>query len=105
ADRRVSLPPLRLTATSATARATIQAFDAEHFLYERYQGGGDRSPLLALYYALKPAMPRRLQLAVRRAYAPRQAAREFPAWPTEPLLVDRQEAELRELVLASGRDA
>jgi peptidoglycan/xylan/chitin deacetylase (PgdA/CDA1 family) len=94
-----------VTATTATARTELEPFDAEHFLYERYRGQTNRSPLLPLYYRLKPAIPRRLQLALRRAYAPRQAARAFPAWPIEPVLVDRQEAELLDLVLASGGDA
>jgi len=95
-----------LTSTIDTARAKLEPFDVEHFLYERYhRGGGNRSPLLSVYYTLKPAMPRRLQLALRRAYAGRQAAREFPAWPIEPVLVDRREAELRELIRTSGTDA
>jgi hypothetical protein len=77
--------------------------EAEHYLYERYHGQrGGRSPLLTLYYGVKPAMPRRLQLSLRRAYARRQAAREFPAWPFEPVLVSRWEEELRELVRAAG---
>ena len=54
-----------------------------------------------VYYALKPLMPRRLQLALRRAYAPRQAKREFPAWPFEPSLVEYRDAEL----LAQRREA
>jgi hypothetical protein len=95
-----------VTAATNTARSALEPFDADEYLCERYHPGRrNRSPLLSLYYALKPAMPRRLQLALRRAYAPRQAAREFPAWPIEPLLVDRQEAELIALVLASGTDA
>src|SRR5262245_58676084 len=46
------------------------------------------------YYALKPMLPRRLQIAVRRAYAKRQARTEFPRWPIEPLLVERRRDEL-----------
>ena len=81
-----------------------EPFDDEYFLHERYHGrGGNRSPLLSLHYALKPVVPRRLQLALRRAYASRQATRRFPAWPIEPVLVERLEGELRERVLASGR--
>lgn len=71
------------------------AFDAEHFLHERYAGAHGRSRLLPIYYACKPLIPRRAQLAMRRRYAPRQAARSFPAWPIEPILVDRYYDELR----------
>jgi peptidoglycan/xylan/chitin deacetylase (PgdA/CDA1 family) len=92
-----------MTSTVDIAPAGLPPFDADHYRYERYHGeAGGRSPLLSLYYALKPALPRQLQLAVRRAYARRQAGREFPAWPLEPILVERREAELRELVRANG---
>jgi hypothetical protein len=68
--------------------------EPETLLYERYVGPATRSRKLDVYYALKPLMPRRLQLALRRAYAPRQARREFPAWPFEPALVDHRDHEL-----------
>lgn len=71
--------------------------DERHYLEERYRGeSGSRSPLLSAYYALKPLLPRRLQIAMRRRYAKRQARTEFPRWPIEPLLVERRRAELRE---------
>jgi hypothetical protein len=73
----------------------------ESLLYERYLGPATRSRKMDVYYALKPMMPRRLQLALRRAYAPRQARREFPAWPFEPSLVEHRDAEL----LAERREA
>jgi len=74
---------------------------AEHFLYERYRDPGAGSRLRNGYYALKPLLPRTAQLTLRRAYAPRQARRAFPAWPIEPLLVERCEAELLARVRAS----
>ena len=76
---------------------------AEHFLFERYvRKGGDEKESLPLraYYALKPLIPRRAQLAMRRRYAKRQAQRPFPRWPVEPLLVDRLEEELRARIAA-----
>jgi peptidoglycan/xylan/chitin deacetylase (PgdA/CDA1 family) len=92
-----------MTSTVELAPAGPSAFDPDHYRYERYHGErGGRSPLLSVYYGLKPALPRQVQLAVRRAYAHRQAAREFPAWPFEPVLVEHAEAELRERVLANG---
>jgi peptidoglycan/xylan/chitin deacetylase (PgdA/CDA1 family) len=38
---------------------------------------------LRAYYAAKRLIPRRLQLAARRAYARRQELPEFPAWPLD----------------------
>ncbi len=77
--------------------------DPDHLLYERYRGPTNRSRKLEAYYALKPLMPRRLQLALRRAYAPRQAKAQFPAWPLESSLVEHRNAQLLEQVRASGR--
>lgn len=74
---------------------------AEHFLHERYRDPGRGSRARNAYYALKPLLPRPAQLALRRAYAPRQARRAFPAWPVEPVLVERCAADLLARVRAS----
>ncbi len=74
---------------------------AEHYLHERYKGADRAGRARDAYYALKPLLPRRLQLALRRAYAPVQARRDFPRWPIEPVLVERRDAELLELVRAA----
>jgi peptidoglycan/xylan/chitin deacetylase (PgdA/CDA1 family) len=68
---------------------------ADYYLRERYLGDRSRSPLLSLYYALKPAIPRAIQLRLRRAYAHRQAKTAFPRWPVEPVLVERGHDALR----------
>ena len=51
-----------------------------HWLYERYvndsQGWKRR-----LYYALKPIIPRPVQIALRQRYVAVQAETTFPAWP------------------------
>lgn len=78
--------------------------DPEHLLHERYKGTAQRSRKLEAYYAVKPLMPRRLQLALRRAYAPRQARATFPAWPFEASLVEHRDAELLERVREGGAD-
>jgi len=71
--------------------------DERHYLEERYRGASQpRSRAQTAYYALKPLLPRRLQLAMRRLYAKRQAQREFPRWPIEPVLVERRESEQRD---------
>ena len=70
--------------------------DDRYYLEERYrETGGKRSLPMSAYYALKPLLPRRLQIAMRRRYAKRQARTEFPRWPIEPLLVERRREELR----------
>lgn len=76
--------------------------DPDDLLYERYRGASNRSRKLEAYYALKPFVPRRLQLALRRAYAPRQARATFPAWPFESTLVEHRDAQLLARLRASG---
>ena len=75
--------------------------DPSHYLLERYIER-PRPAALSLYYRVKPAIPRPVQLAVRRAYARVQARRPFPRWPVEPLLVEAQREEIRRRL--SGRD-
>jgi peptidoglycan/xylan/chitin deacetylase (PgdA/CDA1 family) len=67
----------------------------EHFLFERYKGHEGASAPVRAYYRVRPLLPRRLQIALRRAYSVRQRRRAFPAWPIEDLLVRRWEEELR----------
>jgi hypothetical protein len=82
--------------TTAADRDLALDRDDRHYLEERYRGATEgRSPLQTGYYVVKPLLPRRLQLAMRRLYAKRQAHREFPRWPIEPVLVERREARLR----------
>jgi len=70
--------------------------DDRHYLEERYGGENTgRSTALVAYYTVKPLLPRRLQIAMRRLYARRQARTRFPRWPIEPLLVERRRAALR----------
>src|SRR5437870_13769549 len=69
--------------------------------YEDRRGGNSA---LRWFYASKPLLPRRAQLAARRLYARRQGRRAFPAWPIEPLLVDHRNEQLRRLPRASGDD-
>jgi hypothetical protein len=61
--------------------------DIERYLYERYtdQGGSWKRKL---YYAMKPMLPRPVQIALRRRYVSVQAQSAFPAWPIEPVVVN-----------------
>ena len=85
--------------------ATGHTRSREFYLHERYAQAGKRSALMEGYYAVKPVLPRRLQLALRRAYARRQAAREFPKWPAEDLLIARDREELHASARAAGGEA
>jgi peptidoglycan/xylan/chitin deacetylase (PgdA/CDA1 family) len=73
----------------------LQRDDPTYFLHERYLGGRPESPLLMPYYRLKPLIPRSVQLALRRTYARRQAARPFPSWPIEPSLIEMRDERIK----------
>lgn len=76
--------------------------DEDYYLRERYRTSRRRARLVSAYYALKPLMPPRTRLAMRRFYARRQSAQAFPRWPIEPILVERQEAEWRRRIAEAG---
>jgi peptidoglycan/xylan/chitin deacetylase (PgdA/CDA1 family) len=85
--------------------ASRNGFEPEHYLEERYRGERERSRVLSAYYRLKPLIPRPLQLAMRRAYAHRQALTEFPRWPIEPVLVEHRDEELRARLAESDAES
>jgi SAM-dependent methyltransferase len=97
-------PWLLLAARKPPSRNPLSPREDRYFLEERYHGeDAGRSRALSAYYAVKPLVPRRLQLAMRRRYAKRQARTEFPCWPIEPLLVERHRKRLLE-TLEERRD-
>ena len=61
----------------------------QNLTMERYRdlgrSGGRSSGLgVRAYYLLRPVLPRRVQLAMRRAFSRIQARATFPRWPYEP---------------------
>lgn len=52
------------------------------------------------YYAIRPLLPRRVQIALRRAFSRARTPTAFPRWPVEPSLHD-----LIDLVLQRAADA
>ena len=89
----------------AAERAAADAlFDATCFLDDAHDVTRPRSPWLGAYYALKPFVPRGLQLAVRRRYARRRPTSGFPAWPIEDVLVRLQEEHFRAEMERRGTD-
>jgi|SRR5215218_524637 len=80
-------------------------FDPDYYLRERYAERDEgQSAVMRAYYLLKPLMPRRLQIAMRRRHAARRAHTEFPAWPNESLLIEYEHARLRRELEASGAE-
>jgi hypothetical protein len=86
------------------ARPDPAAVDPAVYLTERYHDVRMRNAALRGFYAVKPLLPRRLQLMARRLYARRQGRQAFPAWPIEPLLVEHRDEQLRRRLRASGED-
>lgn len=93
------------TAISAEPAGRELNVEPEHYLYERYARRRARGAALRAYYAARPLLPRRVQLALRRAYAPAQARRAFPAWPAEDVLVRDQHERFRARLRETGEDA
>jgi hypothetical protein len=59
--------------------------------YREHGGGGGRAFrrfALRTYYLLRPLIPRRIQIAMRRRFARAQELPDFPRWPAEPSLHD-----------------
>ena len=93
----------------ASGGATILPFDPDETIAnlrsERYRARGDRATSLTgsarrTYYAVRPVLPRPVQIGLRRAFSRLQARTVFPRWPVEPALHD-----LVDLVLQRAADA
>ena len=78
--------------------------DPDHYLRERYASQGI-ARLATPYYLLKPLLPRRVQIALRRRHARARARREFPSWPIEDVLVRHQHETFRRTLEATGADS
>ena len=59
---------------------------------------------LRAYYAAKPLIPRRLQIAARRVYTKRLGLPEFPAWPLDESVDRLMRFYAHCLLLAAGAD-
>ena len=83
-------------AVTARPPAGAMPVDPDHYRLERYREDARRmSAPLRAYYTLKPALPRPLQLALRRAYARRQARRRSPRGRSSPSSSTQHDRELR----------
>jgi peptidoglycan/xylan/chitin deacetylase (PgdA/CDA1 family) len=82
-------------------------FDAAYYLEERFARRPRSARSLTLYYRLKPFLPRRIQIALRRLVGRRlrrrhEAGERFPRWPVEPVLVEQRDTALRERIRHAG---
>ena len=84
--------------------AAVQSAWTETYLEGTSTSGSRRvrTAAMAVYYALRPALPRRLQLLLRRAYSRVQGSGGFPRWPVEPSLHELYDRLLGWLADVSG---
>lgn len=75
-----------------------------YLLHERYRRSRGRRGAIRAFYAVKPVVPRRAQLGLRRLAARRQRRARFPRWPAESVLLRRRAEVLRTALAASGRE-
>lgn len=55
------------------------------------------------YYALRPLLPRHIQIFLRRIYSRVQSRALFPHWPIEEILVSHMESEMKRLAQVCGQ--
>ena len=89
------------TARPSRMGVTEDDHPVEYYLHERYREPAETHGLLRAYYAVRPLLPRAVQLAMRRLYARRQARVTFPRWPIEPVLVERAARDMKVRIEAS----
>ena len=89
-------------ATETTLSLPVDEVADAWWLHERWRRG--RSRRLAAFYAMKPVIPRRVQVELRRRAARLQLARPFPAWPYEDVLLRRRAEALRSALKAERTD-
>jgi hypothetical protein len=69
---------------------------------EAYVHGGAKAVARRTYYRARPLLPRRVQIAARRAFTRVQSRATFPRWPFEPALHDLADLVLRLVGEACG---
>lgn len=75
----------------------------EYYLREEYTDTTIDWKLLA-YYTLKPAIPRFVQLALRRMYSPAKSTGHFPHWPVESVVTEKVAVSLRRAIEARSSE-
>ena len=75
--------------------------EIDDLLYERY-ASDMRKWGRRIYYRIRPVIPRPVQIALRRGFTNVQKKGGFPAWPIEPVLVERARECLKSAVRHSS---
>ena len=75
----------------------------ERFLYEDYVEDNAAWKRRA-YYALKPFIPRSVQISLRKRYVAAQDKRRFPAWPIETRIPDLVAGSVRRALQEMGQE-
>jgi hypothetical protein len=77
----------------------------ERFIFEKYlEGEASGGWKLKAYYALRPFIPRPVQLMLRKNYKAKQEARTFPRWPIETTVTDMVRETILKTANATGRE-
>jgi peptidoglycan/xylan/chitin deacetylase (PgdA/CDA1 family) len=79
------------------------ALEDKRFLHEEYRRNTP-APGLKFFYRVKPVIPYKAQIAIRRHRAKRQAQLEFPAWPIENVVIRRRAQALADELSSRGVD-
>jgi hypothetical protein len=75
---------------------------SERYLALRARGPSWKAIARRVYYAVRPLLPRRAQIAMRRAFTRVQARTTFPRWPAETALHDLSDLVLQRVADAAG---
>lgn len=75
----------------------------DKYLFERYANDTSGWKRRA-YYAVKPLIPRPIQIMLRRKYTGVQSASAFPSWPIEPILTTVVDEHLKETLRVTGKE-
>jgi peptidoglycan/xylan/chitin deacetylase (PgdA/CDA1 family) len=74
----------------------------ERFLYEDYVED-NAACMRRAYYALKPIIPRAIQILLRQRYAASQETERFPSWPIETRILDLVAGSVRNALEGNDR--
>jgi peptidoglycan/xylan/chitin deacetylase (PgdA/CDA1 family) len=93
-----------VTATTAHAGTVLPLDEVDDAYWLQEQWRSQERGGLNAFYAVKPLMPRPLQVTLRRAAARRHRRRDFPTWPYEDALLLRRRAALQATLDVQGVD-